>query len=101
MNPNRFFDDKAFENEVNLSQQECQFLIDEILNEEYASGVSGISGGFAHITLSEFGENPDTDELDTNLIVGHMKVGVQSDCENNVSTDRIIFNRHERTIEFD
>ena len=95
------FTDKKFANKVKLSQQEWQFLIDQSLNEMYASGVGGISGGFVDISLEEYGENPDTDEIDKNLIAGHMKVGVQSDCENNVSTCRIIFHRHEREIEFD
>lgn len=91
----RFFEDDEFECKVNLTQEEGKFLGEFETNYEYQNGFRGISGGFACMTLEEF------DEEDDNIIIGYLKSGIQSDCENVVYTDIIIFNRTAKTIVFD
>lgn len=95
MKTDRFFDDKEFENEVKLTQKEAELLSNFESEEVYCSGLGNISGGFAQITLEEL------DEEDDDIILGNIKSGEQNDCVNNVSTDRIIFNRKDSTIKFD
>ena len=95
INTRYFFTNEKFEKEVNLTQKEAKFLIDYQLNEEYVSGISGISGGFAIIILLKF------DKEDSNIILGTLKVGVQSDCEDNVNTCNIRFNREDKVITFE
>ena len=91
----RFFDSKEFEKEVKLTQEEAKVLSDFEVEDVYCNGLHGISGGFACVTLKEF------DEEDGSLILGTIKSGVQSDCENVVYTDGIIFNRKDKTIGFE
>jgi len=90
----RFFDNITFQKEVKLTQAEAKLLSDFECEDVYCSGLGNISGGFAMITLEEY------DEEDDNIIIGYIKTGVQSDCENNVYTDGIAFNRKLKTIKF-
>jgi hypothetical protein len=94
-----FFEDKSFEKKVKLTQEEAKVLSDFQCNYEYHNGYQGISGGFAFIILEEF-EEEDEDGVIGDFILGHMKSGIQSDCENVVYTDSIVFNRATKVIKF-
>lgn len=94
----RFFEDKDFKNLVGLTQQEAKAISDYESAFEYHNGFRGISGGFAFIILEDFHE--DVDCIDCNsIILGFLKSGVQNDCENNVYTDTITFNRKTKKVE--
>jgi len=90
----RFFEDKDFYNLVNLTQEEAKAISEFESAFEYHNGFQGISGGFACILLEEFEE-----EDDGNIILGHLKSGIQNDCENTVYTDQIEFNRETKKVE--
>ena len=95
INLERFFEDKDFLKEVQLTEPEGQELQKFELEVEYHDGLSGISGGFASVILQKF------DEEDENILLGIVKSGVQSDCEDNVKTERVSFNRKTNTIKFE
>jgi len=95
INLERFFKDKDFLKEVQLTEAEGQTLQKFELDVEYHDGLSGISGGFTSVILEEF------DEEDEDILLGFIKSGVQSDCENNVKTERISFNRKTNAIQFE
>jgi len=91
----RFFDDKDFGKEVKLTQEEGK-LLDKFEWQDYnSSGLANISGGFSNIVLEEYDEEYD------HIILGFVRSGIQSDCEDSVDTDRIIFDRQKKTIVFD
>lgn len=89
----RFFEDKDLKNLVNLIQAEAKAISDFENAFEYHNGFQCISGGFACIELEDF------DEEDKNIITGHLKSGIQNDCENVVYTDQIRFHRKTLKVE--
>lgn len=91
----RFFDETRFKTLVSLTQEEAQAIQEFELGYEYHNGLRSISGGFACITFEGF------DEGDTNILLGHLKSGIQSDCENVVYKDQITFNRTTKKFKFD
>ncbi len=80
----RFFEDIDLKNLVSLTQVEAKVISDFERDYEYYNGLKSVSGGFACITL---------DDIDKDIIIGFLKSGIQNDCENNVCTDVIEFNR--------
>jgi len=88
----RFFEYKGFQNLVNLTQEEAKAISEFESAFEYHNGLRSISGGFACIVLKDF------DEESNNIITGHLKSGIQNDCEDKVYTDQIEFNRKTKKI---
>lgn len=100
----RFFKDKDFKNLVDLTQEEAKAISEFESAFEYHNGFGSISGGFACIILEEFDEDTELTydervaEGQYNIILGHLKSGIQNDCENKVYTDQIRFNRKTKKV---
>ena len=89
-----FFEDINSNKKIGLTQEEAKLLMDFQYDYLLSNGFGSISGGFAQIILEEF------DEDDSQVILGHLKSGIQNDCENVVYTDEIMFNRATKVITF-
>ena len=90
----RFFEDNKFAKKVKLTDEEIKLLSDYEYKIYCSDGFRSISGGFAFIQLNEF------DEESPKIILGVIKSGIQSDCENVVYTDDIEFNRATKVIRY-
>lgn len=88
-----YFDDMVLAKKVNLSKEELVIFQQTELEILYYNGVAKISGGFASITIDGI------DEEDSNILHCTFKVGIQNDCENDVTTFTGIFNRKTKKFE--
>ncbi len=90
----RFFENNRFAKSVKLTKAEIKLLEDYEYKVYCIEGFRAISGGFALLELNEF------DEENSRIILGVIKSGIQSDCENVVYTDNIEFNRATKVIRY-